>query len=369
VASTSTVQLTPPRVVLVAPSTRMIGGQARQAEVLRTQLERDGIAHVTFVAIDRELPAVIRRIPLIRTALNIVAFVLALVRALRGANVVHSFSASYASYLMHPLPALILGRIAGKRTVLHYHSGEAEDHLQRSALAVWSIGRFADIVVVPTPYLRGVFNRFGLASIEIANFVDMDGIPYRERVGAGARVLANRAFEPLYNVACVLRAFRRIQEVRPDASLVLAGQGSLAEALRTQVESLHLKQVEFVGGLDAGKMSRAYDAADVYINASNIDNMPVSLVECGAAGLPVVSTNAGGIPFMVTHGESALLAELDDDRTLAMHVLRLLAEPELSVTLARRHREHVVARYAWANVADRWRQVYSGRVPEELNSA
>jgi glycosyltransferase involved in cell wall biosynthesis len=109
-------------------------------------------------------------------------------------------------------------------------------------------------------------------------------------------------------------------------------------------------------------MREFYDAADVYLNSPNIDNMPNSVIEAYASGLPVVTTNAGGIPYIVRHGDTGFMSECNDHEALAAHVLALLRDPELAAGVSSRARDEALARYVWPAVATEWEKLYRGLV-------
>jgi L-malate glycosyltransferase len=339
----------------------MVGGQAQQAARLLTRLTDSAEIAPEFLAIDPVLPASLRwvsGIPVLRTVINELFFLAALLPAVYRNDVVHAFSASYYAYLLHPLPAMTVATLLRKRSILNYRSGEAEDHLARWRTAVPSMRRLPSVIVAPSGYLVDVFARFGLTSRCIPNFVELDRIPFRVRSPIAPRFLANRALEPLYNVACIVRAFAAIQREVPDASLTIAGDGPLRRELEADVAARGLRNVTFVGRLPNAEMLELYNAHDIYLNAPNIDNMPGSLLECGAAGLPIVSSNAGGIPYIVTHEKTALLVNRDDADAMAAQALRLLRDPQLAVELGRAGREGVERQYTWSVVAGQWVHLY-----------
>ncbi len=352
----------PVRVVLVGPSMDILGGQAVQvARLLRRLRELEGI-DVAFLPVNPRLSGPLRlfqRIKYVRTIATSIAYVFSLLMELRKYDVVHAFSASYTSYLLAPLPAMLIARLYGKRIVLNYRSGEAPDHLARSRLAVRTM-RFADEIVVPSGYLVEVFARFGLQARAILNFVDLDNLEYRVRTETRPLLLSNRNLEPLYNVGCTLRAFAIVQREEPDARLTVVGDGSERNALEALARRLGLRNVEFVGKVAPQRMREFYDASDVYVNSPNIDNMPNSIIEAFASGIPVVTTNAGGIPYIVTHGETGLMVELDDHEGLARLALTLMRTPALGREIALRAREVCLTRYVWEAVAGEWESLYWG---------
>jgi glycosyltransferase involved in cell wall biosynthesis len=166
----------------------------------------------------------------------------------------------------------------------------------------------------------------------------------------------------MYNVALVLRAFARIQREIPDASLVVAGFGSQRAALESLVAERALRNVSFAGRVDATQMAALYDAADLFVNGSDIDNMPLSIMDAFAAGTPVVTTDAGGIPRLVTDGVTGLVVPRGDDSALAAGALRLLRDDALALRLADAARAECVARYSWPVVRDTWIGLYRSLV-------
>lgn len=350
------------RVVLVGPSMDILGGQAVQVtRLLRRLRELEGI-EVTFLAVNPRLPGPLRllqRVKYVRTITTSIAYGFSLLKEIRQHDVVHAFSASYTSYLLAPLPAMLVARLYGKRIVLNYRSGEASDHLARSSLAVRTM-RLADEIVVPSGYLVEVFAQFGLHARAILNFVDLDNLDYRERTVTRPRFLSNRNLESMYNVGCTLRAFAIIQQQEPDAQLSVVGDGSERAVLEALSRALGLRNVEFAGKVPPQRMREFYNAADVYLNSPNIDNMPNSVIEAFASGLPVVTTNAGGIPFIVTDGETGFMSECNDHEALARNALALVNTAGLAQAVAARARNVCLARYVWEAVAVEWEQLYRG---------
>jgi glycosyltransferase involved in cell wall biosynthesis len=303
--------------------------------------------------------------PYVRTLVTQATYWPLLWRELRRADVVHVFSASYTSFLLAPLPAWLVARALGKPVLLNYHSGEAADHLGRSRLAR-AVLRRVGTTIVPSRFLVEVFARFGLAAQAIANVIDRERFAFRRRGPIRPRLLSTRNFEPNYNVACTLRAFARVQTRHPDATLTVVGAGSEAPALQALAVSLGLRGVTFAGRVAPAEIARYYADADVYVQTPAVDNMPLSVLEAFASGLPVVSTDVGGVRAMLTDGVHGLLAPPDDDVTIAHRICRLLEEPELGDRLAEAARRETDA-YVWDAVRDRWAGAYARLVPTAMS--
>src|SRR5258708_2982504 len=188
----------PLRVLIVAPSFDILGGQAVQAGRLLDRLRQEPGLDVGFLAINPRLPGVLRKlqaIKYVRTIVTSFAYVASLLGRLWKYDVIHIFSASYFSFVLAPTPAILIGKLYRKGLLLNYHSGEAEDHLQRWRGSAIPTIRLVDEVVVPSEYLVRVFADFGLHAKPIYNLIETDTFRFRERRPLRPVFLSNRNFE------------------------------------------------------------------------------------------------------------------------------------------------------------------------------
>lgn len=194
------------------------------------------------------------------------------------------------------------------------------------------------------------------------NIVDFNQFNYRPRQPLRPSLICTRGFEPYYSVDLVVRTFAKVKEVFPEARLLLVGRGTLESEIRGLVRHLKLEDVDFSGPVSREKIGAVYDRADILVNASWLDNMPVSILEAFASGTPVVSTAPEGIRYVVEHERTGLLCAPGDWRALVENVLRLLHEPGLARTLAQNAFEES-HNYRWEAVRDRWFEIYSSLLP------
>ncbi len=167
-----------------------------------------------------------------------------------------------------------------------------------------------------------------------------------------------RNLEPIYDNATALHAFAIVLRSHPLARMVVAGSGPLRGALETLAQELGIAAaLNFTGRVDNAAMGALYRASDLMINPSLVDNMPNSVLEALASGVPVVSTNVGGVPYMVEHGKTALLVPPGDPQAMAEAILRVLEDAPLARAL-RDAGLHYVQQYAWQSVRPRLLQVY-----------
>jgi glycosyltransferase involved in cell wall biosynthesis len=159
-----------------------------------------------------------------------------------------------------------------------------------------------------------------------------------------------RNLEYIYDIATAIRAFRNIHTRHPDARLTIAGSGPCRASLERLCVDLGLDDaVTFTGRLDSDQMAALYQNATILLNPSLADNMPNSLLEAMASGVPIVSTNVGGIRYLVEHEKSALLVPPGDPAAMSAAALRVIEDPCLA-ELLRTSALDAVKSYAWARV-------------------
>lgn len=347
-------------VALIAASPEMVGGQSVQAQALAGDLRKAG-HEVSFIPIDVRFPRGLRwvkRWPYLRTLLNEALYLPTLGR-LGRADVIHVFAASYWSFLLSPAPAILAAKILRKPVVLHYHSGEANDHLTRWRRIVAPFLRLADEIVVPSSYLHGVFASHGYHARVIPNMVNTSQFQYRDRAPLRPNLLSVRNLEDHYRVENTISAFARVKSCFPEATLTIAGYGNRENELKRFADQLGINDIRFLGCVRPAELPSVYNKADIFVNSSVIDNQPVSILEAFASGLPVVSTPAGDIPTMLRGGEAGLLVNADDPSGMTEAVTRLLEQPELSLKVARCARQEV-ERYTARVVREQWTALYAG---------
>ena len=349
----------PFRIAVVGPSHRYVGGQSVQVDALLRNWINDPEVDARFIPVDPDPPRLlrwVRRIPILRTLLREPLYCAALWKCLKEADIAHVFSASYWSFLLAPAPAYWIARVRKKKVLVHYHSGEARDHLQRSRVARKILKR-ANCAVVPSRYLVDEFREFGIEARAIPNVVDVGQFSFQPRVPLRPHLICSRGFHPYYVVEDVVRAFSVIQEKHPCALLYLLGAGPREPEVRELVRALRLSGVEFTGPIPHHRIGDYYQRADIFVNASRLDNMPVSILEAFASGTPVVTTAAGGIRYLVEHERTGLMCEPGEWQLLAECVLRLLREPALASRLAANAHEES-KKYRWESVRGEWLATY-----------
>ena len=346
-------------VLMIGPSLDFVGGQAVQALRLLSSLDHLAELGVTFFPLSPRPPKPLAwagRIPFLRTLVSFVFYVSRLAFETPKHDILHIFTAGLSSYTLWTIPALFLGRLFKKKLIVNYRDGQAEQHLTEWRTAKPTL-LLADRVITPSGFLVDVFSRYGIPAQSIVNVIDVGHFRYRQRRKLRPVFMTNRMLEPLYNVQCVLKAFSIIQAKYPEASLTIAHDGCCRPALEKLAQELNLRNTHFIGKVSQDKVPDLYDSADIYLMSPNIDNMPGTLLECFASGLPIVTTAAGGIPYIVKDRESALLVPVDDHEALAASAIELLEDEDLVERLTQQGL-YEVEKYHWKPVRDQWVALY-----------
>lgn len=242
----------------------------------------------------------------------------------------------------------------GRPLVLVLHGGALPTLIERFPRWTESVLRRARVLVAPSDYLARCAPE-GVEVRIIPNVIDLSCYQFEERRRVRPRLLWMRSFQELYNPMMALRVLSRLKHRYPDATLTMAGQdkGMLAQ-VQEQAAALGLANaVRFPGFLDLEAKLRETAAADIFVNTNRIDNTPVAILEAGARGLPVVSTDVGGIRDLLRNEQTGLIVPDGDDEEMAAAVARLVEEPALAHRLSVNGRD-LAARSSWEPVRAQW---------------
>lgn len=275
----------------------------------------------------------------------------------------------------HMAKAGALGRLAARRTgvpvVIHtYHGHVLEGYFSRPITSAFvaaerRLARSSDVLIAVSPSVRDDLLALGVGTpaqwrvvpvgLELDALLDTpppgavararlgvpDGIPVVGVVGRLVPIKDHRTF---------LEAAVRMGTDRPDVVFAVAGDGELRTDLESRARALLGDRVRFLGWVE--DLPALYATLDVVMLTSRNEGTPVSLIEAGAAGRPVVATRVGGVKDVVREGVTGLLAAPGDAAALAAAALRLLDEPAVAATMGTAARTWVRDRFSATRLAD-----------------
>lgn len=358
------------RVLIVGPLPPPSGGMANQTLQLRDLLAKEG-ATVELVQVNAPYRSMwAGRVRGLRAVARLLPYLVMLWRAMGRADVAHVMANSGWSWHLFAAPAIWIGWLRGTPVVVNYRGGYAGDFLARSARRVRFSMRRAARLIVPSGYLQAIFAEHGMVADIVPNIVDTDRFNPGGRPPASTpTVLVARNLEAVYDNASALQALVQLRQSVPEVRLIIAGSGPEEARLKTLADELHIiDRVTFTGRVEVADMAALYRVASVVLNPSRVDNMPNSVLEALAAGVPVVSTRVGGVPCIVEHERTALLIEPGAPAEMAAALLRVLTQPGLHARL-REAGLDAAQQYTWARVRPCLLKVYQEAISKYSPSA
>jgi len=339
------------RILLVGPLPPPAGGIANQTVQLAGLLRAAG-AEVELVQVNPPWwPEWAAHLRGVRAVLRLPLYLWQLWRAAGRAQLLHVMANSGWSWHLHAAPAIWIGRMRGNGVVLNYRGGEAPAFLAHSAALVCFTLRRAHAVIVPSAYLARVFDQYGINAQIVPNVVDLQRFSAGTGLPGQARILIARHLEPLYDHATALRAFALVRKQMPEAQLTICGEGPEQPRLQQLAQTLRLQDaVHFTGKVDNADMPAYYRQVDLVLNPSLADNMPNSVLEAWASGVPVVSTNVGGVPDLIQNDRNGCLVLPGDTEAMAQAMLSVLTCRATGGRL-RRAGLATAQQYSWPHIA------------------
>jgi glycosyltransferase involved in cell wall biosynthesis len=335
---------------------------ANQTRQLAELLRREG-AKVEIVQVNLPYrPSWVGRLKGVRALFRLLPYLAMLWEVSGRVRLVHVMANSGWSWHLFAAPAVWIAALRRIPVVVNYRGGEADPFLRRAGrLVVMTMGR-AKALLVPSGFLLDVFARYGMDGQVVPNVIDpmrfYPAVRHDDDVAFRHLVVA-RNLEPIYGVDTALHAFALIHESMLKVRLSVAGTGPEAQRLANLAASLGVAaNVRFTGRLDRDQMAELYREADLVLNPSRVDNMPNSILEAMASGVPVVSTDVGGVPYLVEHERTALLVPPDDAEAMAKAALRILHDRTLAIRL-RNEGLAECQQYRWEMVRERLLRAYS----------
>ena len=330
------------KVLLITNYKKGTGSISGQVELLQRNLEKEGLMADIF-----------------NTRGSLIYRLLCKQRLLRKAadyDVLHIHCCSNVGFF----PAIVgisVGKRLGKKVVLTYHGGGADEFFRKHKRIVRHYLLKTDANIVLSGYLGTVFDKYRIPYTVIPNVIELDSSRFRLRESIKPDFISTRTLSPLYNIECILRAFKRVKQQIPQATLRIVGDGPSRTGLEEMVRSEGIKDVLFVGRVDNSEIYSQLDKADIFLSAPRIDNMPVSILEAFNAGLLVISSKVGGVPYMIEDGVNGLLFESDNDKELAEKMISIVTDSKSLSMIENAHSS--LAAYSWERVWTKLSKVYS----------
>ncbi len=248
-----------------------------------------------------------------------------------------------------------LCRVLGVKYIPKLHGGALPSRIERTKFFSKLIFKNAFVNIAPSYYLYEAFKANGYTNLKyIPNTIELQLYPQSDKTFDVPKILWVRSFAKIYNPLMAVKVFINLKKVYPEAKLCMIGpkkddsyEKTIRFAKKNNVE------VTFTGKLSKEEWIAVSKDYNVFINTTHFDNTPISVIEAMALGLPVVSTNVGGIPYLLEHGSNALLVEDNQTEAMTVQIKRLFAEPKLAENISRKAKE-TIQDFDWEIVKKQW---------------
>ena len=349
------------RLGLVGPLPPPNGGMAMQTLQLARLLEKEGVVVELVQTNAPYWPSIVGQVQGLRALFRLLPYLWHVWRLAGNSDVIHLMANSGWSWQLFAAPVIWIGWLRNTPVIVNYRGGAAREYLAASAKWVIPSMARAARLVVPSGFLQQVFSEVGLCAAIIPNIIDLDLFYPAEEppLGAGFTLVITRNLEPIYGLDTALLALALARKAIPDIQLKIAGSGPQRAELEQLSERLGLgSSVVFLGRLERPQIVDLYHSAHAMLNPSRVDNMPNSVLEALACGLPVISTNVGGVPYIVEDGHTAVLVPPDNAQEMAQAIVKLCNDRKLRSHL-RDSGSRAVAQYTWDQVRPQWLALYN----------
>jgi len=217
------------------------------------------------------------------------------------------------------------------------HGGNLPQRIENTTGLCAQIFAHSYTNVVVSGYLQAVVTKHGWPCLLIPNSIKLATYPFKLRNNIKPGLLWVRSFHHIYNPTLAIKIVKALSEKYNDITLTMVGpdkDGSLEECKKLAEQLDILEKLTFTGRLTVGEWVKLSATHDIFINTTNFDNLPVSVIEGMALGLPVVSTNVGGLPYLVKNNNNGILVNPNDETAFTEAIEKLLTEPAFTQQLS-----------------------------------
>jgi len=287
-----------------------------------------------------------KRNPFIRIFL-----ILSLLIKIRKFNIIHVHGCSGLGFF-----PIVLGIIASKffynkKTIVTYHGGGAENFLKKHSTFIRKILQKADHVTVMSGFLQNIFLKYGINTTILPNLLNIEICSNNISDFTIPKIISVRALEKMYNIDDIIKAFSLIKTKYPKAELKILGNGSEYTRLFTSCKEQHITNVKFLGHLHNKLIPAELMKANIMISVPSFDNQPMSILEAFAIGIPVISSNVGGIPYLIKDNVTGFLVEKNHPEQIYEKVQLIINNPDKTKIIIENAKKEVLS-FQWNNVKE-----------------
>lgn len=347
---------------LIGPLPPPYGGMANQAKQLHQLLQQEAGIEVHFVQTNKPYTnQLVAKMQGVRALWRLTAYIIEVFKLTAKVDVIHVLANSGWSWQLFAAPVIWVAYLRNTPVIINYRGGEAGTYFKKSIKYVAPSMNKASAIVVPSGYLQQVFTEFGFVTQVIPNIINLERFKKTQHKTVDVKnphLIITRNLEAIYGIETAINALAIVCQTIPNIKLSIAGSGPQKGELQTLVRHLGLENnIHFTGKLQPDAVAALYQEADIMLNPTTVDNMPNSVLEAMASGVAIVTTNVGGIPYIVSDKKTALLVDVNNAEQMAAAIISLINDKQLYRTLIDNGTLEV-QQYAWQHIKMQWLNLY-----------
>lgn len=270
--------------------------------------------------------------------------------------IIHSFS-TFAFYIT--LITSLLCRLFKIKYIVLVHGGDYPNRIKKSPFFIKMIFKYSYLNVSPSKYLQNEFGKLGYEFKFIPNAIDLELFKYKERFEYKPNLLWVRAFDKIYNPTMAVLVVSHLKNIYPNVKLWMVGNKCDQSYYETVdlIKKLNLQEnIELTGVLSHKAWSELSQNADIFINTTNIDNMPVSVIQAMSLGLPVFSTNVGGIKWLIEDKINGIKCSVGNAEEMANQILYYLNNQKELSNISK-NAMNIPLAFQWDKILPLWKEI------------
>lgn len=332
-------------VLIVGNAGKNIGGISMQIKLLYSLLKKEkfnvGLFNTKQIAIIR----IFLIVPLLYKA--------------RKFDIIHIHGCSYFGFFPIVIGSLV-GWVLSKRIIITYHGGAAEYFLKKHYWWARIFLNLADEITVMSGFLKKAFCKFHIKTTELSNIIEFPCTSFMPKFDY-PRMISIRSLTSLYNVDKVILAFHQVKKRFPQATLTVVGDGDQKAVLISLVKKLNVRDVKFKGQISNEMIRMELEKSNIFVSLPNFDNQPVSVIESFSAGIPVISTNVGGMQYLIENKKNGYLVDKNDSVYQVLDIVSEIMNKKNIYSLIGNAKE-TAASYTWPRVKIKLLNIYSNKI-------
>lgn len=271
-------------------------------------------------------------------------------------DIIHFHTVPGRSITMQ-MPIFLYSLLWQKKRIIHIHVGNQlldykNDKMFRFVL------RKATKVVVLAEVLRNIMKEhFNVDTTVLYNPIEEQ--PKRDETIIEKNIFFAAYLTPNKGYDTLIKAFKEVSQKYSDWKLIIAGSGEIENA-KSLIRMYNIEeQITMHNWLSKEQMAKIYSTTAIYCIASKQEGFPMSFLEAGSYGVPIVTTPVGGLVDVIENRVNCMIFDFDDHKMLAKQILTLIDDVQLRNMISEKIRDIISKKFSISSINNELNKLYS----------